>query len=238
MASTSQTYATMPEDQLAELLSNVKSLRETEALRARLPAQLAPFASNISITKPVEIISTSPPVGINGSYFIVNERRISMSVAVVPSPPSHSQSQGQGSAGPADEPPRAKKKPLELIYRDWMTRTLYVSGAAESEMLYIFLHYGDSGDATRSRARAFSGRYSDPQIRGIGYSHGRIKSVVGEVARDMGLREGELENKLEMIDALLGDDGKELLDSPPWEGPREPLRKVIEDELEMKECYY
>ena len=47
MSSPSQIdYTTMREDRLAEMLSKVKSSRETEALRARLPAQLAQFASN------------------------------------------------------------------------------------------------------------------------------------------------------------------------------------------------
>jgi hypothetical protein len=41
------------------LLSKVKSSRETETLRARLPAQLAQFASNISIIEPIQTIRIS-----------------------------------------------------------------------------------------------------------------------------------------------------------------------------------
>jgi hypothetical protein len=95
MSSASQIdHATMSEDQLAEMLSKVKSLRETEALRARLPALLAPFASNISIIEPIQTVCTSPPDGVHCSSCKVKERRIWMSVAVVPSP--HSQSQDSG----------------------------------------------------------------------------------------------------------------------------------------------
>jgi hypothetical protein len=81
---------------------------------------------------------------------------------------------------------------------------------------------------------AFTGWYCDSGTSGSGYSHGRIKSVVEEVARDMGFREGELDNQLEVIEALLGHDGRELLESHA-EG-KTSLRKVIEDELE--EDYY
>ena len=35
-----------------------------------------------------------------------------------------------------------------------------------------------------------------------------------EVVRDMGFRECELDNKLEVIEALLGDDGRQLLEVP------------------------
>jgi hypothetical protein len=52
----------------------------------------------------------------------------------------------------------------------------------------------------------------------------------------MGFRESELENTLEVNDALLGDDGKQLLESPARVGST--LRKIIEDELEQEECYY
>ena len=41
-------------------------------------------------------------------------------------------------------------------------------------------------------------------------SHDGIKSAVEEVVRDMGC---ELDNKLEVIEALLGEDGRQLLDS-------------------------
>ena len=219
MASASQIHATMQEDQLAELLSNVKSLRETEELRARLPAQLAPFASNISIIEPIQTIKTSPYNGINGCAFTIKERRIYMSVAVVPSSDSQSQD--------SKEEPRAK--PLKLIWRDWTTSSLYISGCADSHMHSIFLQYGPTR-GIHSKAKAFTGWYDDPSMSESGCSHGGIKSVVENIVRDMGLRENELENKLEVIEALLGDDGKELLESYAKEGTT--LKKIIEDELE------
>ncbi|KAI0286119.1 hypothetical protein BGY98DRAFT_930322 [Russula aff. rugulosa BPL654] len=224
MASASQIHATMQEDQLAELLSNVKSLRETEELRARLPAQLAPFTSNISIIEPIQTISASPHDGVNGCSFSIKERRIYMSVAVVPS----SDSQLQDS----EEEPHAK--PLKLIWRDWRTRSLYISGSADSHMHSIFLQYGPTR-GINSKGKAFTGWYDDPQISASGFSHGDIKSIVEKVVRDMGLRESELENKLEVIEALLGDDGKELLESHV---KGKTLRKIIEDELDQRRLHY
>jgi len=86
----------------------------------------------------------------------------------------------------------------------------------------------------RSKATAFTSRYSDPGMSESESSHGGIKSVVEEVVRDMGFRERELDDKLEVIEALLGDDGRQLLESHAREGTT--LRKIIEDELEEK--YY
>jgi hypothetical protein len=83
----------------------------------------------------------------------------------------------------------------------------------------------------RSKATAFTGWYDDPGISMTEYSHGGIKSVVEEVVRDLGFRESELDNKLvmEVLDALLGDDGRKLLENHTNETT---LRKVIEDELD------
>ena len=114
MSSASQIdLATMPEDQLAEALSKVRSSRETEALRARLPEILTPFASNIAITEPIQTVDTYHNDGANCCRFSVRERRIRMLVTVVPSP--HSQSRAR------KKKPRAKR--LELFWRDWETRT-------------------------------------------------------------------------------------------------------------------
>ena len=128
-SSTSQVdHATMSEGQLAQMLSKVKSSRETEELRARLPAQLAPFASNISITEP---ISRGDADGLDGVHFCackVKERRIRMSVTMVPSP--HSPSQG------SEEP---HVKPLELVWHDWWTTSKYGTGSADSHMRSISL---------------------------------------------------------------------------------------------------
>ena len=59
-----------------------------------------------------------------------------------------------------------------------------------------------------SKAKAFTGWYDDPGKSESEFSHGGIKSVVEEVIRDMAFREGELDNKLEVIEALLGHDGR------------------------------
>lgn len=84
----------------------------------------------------------------------------------------------------------------------------------------------------RSKATAFTGWYEDPGTSlESELSHGGVKSVVEEVVQDMGLRENQLDNKLEVIEALLGDDGRRLLES---HGRTLALRKVIEDELEEK----
>jgi hypothetical protein len=83
------------------------------------------------------------------------------------------------------------------------------------------------------QATAFTGWYDDPGTSDSESSHGGIKSVVEEVVRDMGFRECELDNKLEVIEALLGDDGRQLLESDAQEGTT--LRKIIEDELEEED---
>jgi hypothetical protein len=86
----------------------------------------------------------------------------------------------------------------------------------------------------RSKATAFTGSYGDPGILKSKSSHGGVKSVVEEVVRDMGFRESELRNKLEVIEALLGDDGRRLLESHAEN--ETTLREVIEDELEVENC--
>jgi hypothetical protein len=53
---------------------------------------------------------------------------------------------------------------------------------------------------------------------------------VEEVVRDMGFHECEPGNKLEVIEALLGDDGRRLLEGHAED--ETALGKVIEDELE------
>jgi len=207
MSSASQIdHATIPEDQLAEMLSKVKSSRETEALRARLLAQLAPFASNISIIEPIQTVRTSPTDGVHLCTCKVKERRICMSVAVVPSPYSQSQD--------SEEP---DAKPLKLIWRDWWTRSKYLTGSADSHMHSIFLQYGPPRRGMHSKA--FTGWYDDdPGTSVTKYSHGGVKSVVEEVVRDMGFRESELDYKLEIIEALLGDDKRELLERYAQDG--------------------
>jgi hypothetical protein len=104
----------MPEDQLAEAISEVRSSRETEALRARLPEILTQFALNITIIEPIQTVDTFNNDGANCCYCSIRERRICMSVAVVPSP--HSKSR-------ATKRPRAKR--LELFWRDWETSSRY-----------------------------------------------------------------------------------------------------------------
>jgi hypothetical protein len=212
-ASASQVdHGPIPEDQLAEMLSKMKSSRETEALRARLPAQLAPFASNISVVEPTQTVSVSATDGLYFCGCAVKERRIYMSVAVAPSPQSQSQD--------------SDSKPLELVWRDWSTSS---RGSAHSHMHSLSLQYGRPPFGRHSNVEAFTGWYCDSATSGSEYSHGRIKSVVEEVARDMGFREGKLDNQLEVIEALLGHDGRELLESHAED--RKTLRKVIEDEL-------
>ncbi|KAN0126609.1 hypothetical protein V8E52_000249 [Russula decolorans] len=199
----------MSEDQLAEMLSKVKSSRETEALRARLPAQLAPFASNISVVEPIQTVCTNPTDGVYCCSCEVNERRICMSVAVVPSP--HSQSQDL-------EEPHAK--PLELVWRDWWT------GASQIPTCILFPFDTVLLIVECARRRQ--------PLRAVSRSsHDGVKSVVEEVVRDMGFRECELDNKLEVIEALLGDDGRQLSEGEAHEGTT--LRETIEDELEMRE---
>ena len=117
MSSASQIdRATMSEDRLVEMLSKMKSSREAEALRrARLPAQLAPSASNMSIVEPIQTVCTNPTVGVYCYSCEVDERRICMSVAVIP--PPHSQSQD-----PTEEP---HAKPLEFVWRDCYRGEVY-----------------------------------------------------------------------------------------------------------------
>jgi hypothetical protein len=236
--------STIPEDQLAEALSKAKSSRETEALRARLPAQLAPFASNIAITKPIHIVSTSAIDGLYYSSFGIKERRIAMAVTVVPSPYSQWKN--------SEEP-----QPLELVWRDWWTSSKNGTGSADSFMYSLSLRYGPNFTAEsrtdeeedfpltsrgircdrgkRWTMKAFTGSYIDPGPSLYQSSNGGIKCVAAELARDMGFRGGKVDDKLpmEVIEALLGDDGRQLLDSCVEEGT--PLRKVIEDELEEDE---
>jgi hypothetical protein len=147
-----------------------------------------------------------------------------MSVAVVPSP--HLQSQDS-------EEPHAK--PLELVWRDWSTSSRYLTGSADSHMHSISLRYGPPHRGMRSKATAFTGSYGDPGRNESKSSHGGIKSVVEEVVRDMGFRECELDNKLEVIEALLGDDGRQLLGRHAED--ETTLKKVIEDELEEDVLY-
>jgi hypothetical protein len=107
---------------------------------------------------------------------------------------------------------------------------MYLTGVAASRMHSISLEYGPHG--MRSKATAFTGWYDDPG-RGVSeLSHGGVKSVVEEVVRDMGFRECELDNnnKLAVIEALLGDDGRQLLESHAEDG--DTLRTIIEKEQE------
>jgi hypothetical protein len=145
-----------------------------------------------------------------------------MSVAVVP----HSQSQDS-------EEPHAK--PLKLVWRDWRTSSKQLSGSADSHTHSISLQYGPPRRGMRPNARAFTGWYDDPGRSVDDYSHGGVKSVAEEVARDMGLQESELDSdkKLEVIEALLGADGRQLLESHARD--ETTLRKVIEDELEVED---
>ena len=74
--------------------------------------------------------------------------------------------------------------------------------------------------------------YTDPGTTEFKSTHGNIKSVVEKVVRDMGFRGDELGNEL-IIEALLGDDGRQLLESrPPDERYGPTLREIIKDELE------
>jgi hypothetical protein len=86
----------------------------------------------------------------------------------------------------------------------------------------------------RSKATAFTGQYDDPGTLVAASSHGGVKSVAEEVVRDMGFREAELDNKLDVIEALLGNDGRRLLEGRA-DDAFATLRKVIEDEVEEEE---
>ena len=98
-------------------------------------------------------------------------------------------------------------------------------------MSSISLRYGKHSKPVK----AYIGWYDDPGGSETVLSHGRIKSVVKEVVRDMGFHEGELDNKVEVIEALLGDDGNQILDGYAEDGPT--LRRIIEHELEQRESY-
>ena len=150
-----------------------------------------------------------------------------MSVVVrsVPDPP-HSQSQDS-------EEPHSHAERLELVWRDWWTISKYLTGCAASNMHSITIIYGPPHrDGKHSKATAYTGLYDDPGTTESESTHGNIKSVVEKVVRDMGFRGDELGNELEIIEALLGDDGRQLLESRPQDGPT--LRKIIKDELEEK----
>jgi hypothetical protein len=87
------------------------------------------------------------------------------------------------------------------------------------------------------KVKAFTGRYGDPGIDSDTYqsSHGGIKLVVAELLNDMGFRGGGEIDKLQVIESLLGDGARELLDGcveEEEEEERPTFRKVIEDELE------
>ncbi|KAK2756135.1 hypothetical protein FQN54_005543 [Arachnomyces sp. PD_36] len=220
MTSAPQTpSSTMSEDELTEMLSKVKSARETEELRARLPSQLAPFASNISITKPVETTNISRGDGMHFCGCGIKQRIIHMSVTVVPRPDMQPP-QGSGEL-PA--------KSLKLAWRDWWTTSRYLTGLAQSHMHSITLEY-DSLDPGKgpTRVKAFIGWYDDPGTGEVALNHGGIKSVVDEVVRDMGLGEGELGSQLEVLEALLGDEGRQLLKKNDDE---KTLSQIIDEEL-------
>jgi hypothetical protein len=57
--------------------------------------------------------------------------------------------------------------------------------------------------------KAFTGWYNEYEPADSVSSHGGVKSVVEEVVRDMGLHECELDNKLGVIEALMGGDETE-----------------------------
>jgi hypothetical protein len=126
------------------LLSKVKSSRETETLRARLPAQLAQFASNISIIEPIQTIRISHTDGVHCCSCGSEERRTCMSVAVVPSP--HSQSQD------SEEP---RTKPFEFVWQDWSTGSSYLIGSMSSQKCSISIKYGPPRDGMHSKAETF-----------------------------------------------------------------------------------
>ena len=89
MSSASQIdRATMSEDRLVEMLSKMKSSREAEALRARLPAQLAPFASNMSIVETIQTVCTNPTDGVYCYSCEVDERTENMHVGRSDSAPA------------------------------------------------------------------------------------------------------------------------------------------------------
>ena len=149
-----------------------------------------------------------------------------MSVAVVPE--SHLQSQ---------DPEEPHVEPLELLWQDWGTTSRYfLTDTADSHTYSISLEYGSPHCELYSLATAYAGLYADPGISKRGFSHGGIKFVVEEVVQDMGFREHELDNslKLEVLEALLGDDARELLHGDAVDAAGTTLRKIIEDDLESE----
>jgi hypothetical protein len=60
---------------------------------------------------------------------------------------------------------------------------------------------------------------------------------VEDVVKGMGFRESERYNELEVIEALLGRDGGQLLDLHAQIYRRPTLRETIEDKLELEEYY-
>jgi hypothetical protein len=124
-------------------------------------------------------------------------------------------------------------KTLKLDYLDWWSSSRYITGAAQSHMQSISFQYGSPQHGMGVKAKAFTGWYDDPGMSETISNHGGIKSVVKEIVRDLGFRECEIDNELEVIEALLGDDGRELLESYAKDGPT--LRKIIEDKLEVEE---
>jgi hypothetical protein len=228
--------ATIPEDQLAQALAKVKSSKATEALRARLPAQLAPLASNIAITEPIHTDSVSAMDGLYYSSFMFKKRSIMMAVTVDLSPYSPSQN---------SEEPHAKQ--LELIWKEWETSLKCGTGSADSLMYSLSLRYSHPKDLTDreedlsiptyqlrhdrrkpATVKAFTSSYMDVGLSMYQSSHGGIRYVVQELVKDMGFCGGEVDNKLQMevMEALLGDDGKQLLGSCIEGGT--PLREIID----------
>jgi hypothetical protein len=224
-------------EELSNSLSKVECALQTEALRARLPAQLVPFASNISVTTPVQSISISPTDGLNESACEVNESRVVMSVTVFSS-----------DSQPKDDSDEPGVKSLELVWRHWWT----ASGSVYSRMYSLFLEYGRPSDikwAKRAvkqgrrqdriipahemplRAKAFTGLYGDPGMDRYRSTHGGIKMIVAELVKDMGFSSGGEVNKLDVLESLLGDGARESLDRCVEE-ERPTFRKVIEEELE------
>lgn len=146
-----------------------------------------------------------------------------MSVTVVPRPYIQPP-QGSG---------ELSAKSLKLVWRDWWTTSRYLTGSAQSLMHSITLEYDSLDPGKKStRAEAFIGWYDDPGTGESELNHGGIKSVVEEVVRDMGLSEGELDSHLKVLEALLGDDGRQLLESHDDE---KTLSQIIDEELEEEE---
>jgi hypothetical protein len=126
--------------------------------------------------------------------------------------------------------------PLELVWRDWQTSLKYISVSVDSHILSISLQYGPPHGGTRSlKATAFICKYDHLQASLSESAHGGVKSVVEEMVRDMGFREGDI-NKLEVIGVLLGDDGRQLMESQAVDGTT--LGEIIEDELDENKSHF